>query len=109
MRINFNDLERKELKNFNGGEGALLAEMHVDDKQKILRGCLKKGSSIGAHCHETSSETLYVLSGEGIAVCDGKAEKLSAGDCHYCPKGSTHTLRNDKEEDLIFFAVVPLL
>ena len=27
--------------------------------------------------------------------------------CHYCPKGHSHGLFNDGDEDLVFFAVVP--
>ena len=30
------------------------------------------------------------------------------GDCHYCPKGHTHSLINNSDEDLVFFAVVPV-
>ena len=26
---------------------------------------------------------------------------------HYCPKGHKHTMVNDHEEDLVYFAVVP--
>ena len=27
--------------------------------------------------------------------------------CHYCPKGHTHSLMNDSDAELEFFAVVP--
>ncbi len=107
MRIQFDEVGEKELPAFYGGEDALRARMFVDANNKILRGRLVPGASIGLHKHETSSEIILILSGEGTAVCDGVEEKLVAGDCHYCPKGSTHTLRNEKQENLIFFAVVP--
>ncbi len=107
MKIQFDDMEEKRLLAFNGGEGVFLARMRVDEYGKILKGCLRKGCSIGLHTHSTSSESIYILSGEGIAVCDGVEERLRAGDCHYCPKGSAHTLRNEGEEALTFFAVVP--
>ncbi len=106
MKIQFENVEEKCLPAFNGGEGGFFARMQVDELGKILKGRLQKGCSIGEHLHGTSSEMIYILSGQGVAVCDGKVEELKAGDCHYCPKGSTHTLRNDNEEDLIFFAVV---
>ena len=38
---------------------------------------------------------------------DGSVEKLSAGDCHYCPRGSSHSFANEGSEDLVFRAVVP--
>jgi len=108
MKINFDRINLTELKNFYGGEGALFANMHVDECGKIMRGCLKKGSSIGLHRHDTSSEIIFILSGSGKAVCNGVEELLSAGDCHYCKKGSDHTLINIGDDDLCFYAVVPV-
>ena len=34
-------------------------------------------------------------------------ETVSAGGCHYCPKGHSHTMINNGKEDVIFFAVIP--
>ncbi len=107
MKIIFDQVEEKTLPAFNGGEGALIANIFMDERNKILRGRLEKGSSIGMHCHETSSEIIFITAGAGKCVCDGVVERLSEGDCHYCPKGSTHSLVNDGEEALCFFAVVP--
>ena len=107
MLIKLNEMEEKELKNFYGGEGALCAKLYDDGQNKILRGRLAVGSTVGVHTHETSAEIIFILSGKGKSVCDGKEEFLSAGDCHYCPKGSEHCLINEGEDDLIFYAVVP--
>lgn len=107
MVIKFDEMKETELKAFYGGEGALIANMFVDEKNKILRGKLVKGATIGLHKHEPSSEIIFILSGKGKSVCDGVEEILSAGDCHYCPKGSEHCLINVGEEDLCFYAVVP--
>ena len=107
MNIKFNEMEEKHMPNFYGGDGELIANMYVDDKNKILRGKLEKGSSIGLHRHVPTSETIFIVSGKAKAICDGVEEFLSSGDCHYCPKGSEHTMINIGEEDLIFYAVVP--
>ena len=51
-----------------------------------------------------------MISGTGKVLCGGACEPLSAGSCHYCPKGHEHSLINDSAEggeDLVFFAVVP--
>ena len=105
--IRFDDVQKTVLQNFKGGEGALHANMVADDLNRIMRGRLEPGCSIGMHTHEDSSEILYVISGVGTAILDGVEETLQAGDAHYCPKGHTHTLINRGTEDLIFFAVVP--
>ena len=107
MIIRFNEIEEKEMPSFYGGNGSLIANMYVDDKNKILRGKLAVGSSISLHRHVPTSETIFIISGSAKAVCDGQEELLSAGDCHYCPKGSEHTLMNVGDTDLIFYAVVP--
>ena len=85
----------------------MLARMYTDELTKIMRGTLEPGASIGMHTHETNSEMIYILSGNGKVLYDNGEESLSAGDCHYCPKGHAHSLMNDGEENLVFFAVVP--
>jgi mannose-6-phosphate isomerase-like protein (cupin superfamily) len=107
MKIRFDQIEAAVMPQFLGGEGALIAKIHKDEKNKILRGTLEPGSSIGLHCHKTSSETIFILSGKGSVLCDGVIEPLEAGDCHYCPQGHEHSLRCDSEEQLEFVAVVP--
>ena len=107
MIIKFDEIKEKELQAFHGGEGALIANMFVDEKNKILRGKLIPGASVGVHRHVPSSEIIFILSGKGKSICDGKEELLFAGDCHYCPKGSEHCLINVGVEDLLFYAVVP--
>ena len=48
-----------------------------------------------------------VLSGTGTMYINDGVEILTAGDCHYCPEGSSHSFVNEGSEDLIFHAVVP--
>ena len=107
MLLDFNAMDETVMPNFLGGEGALRAKMHVDDLGKIFRGVLDPGSSIGYHTHETSSEIIYILSGTGKVKVEDGEEQLKAGDCHYCPKGRSHSLINDSDGPLEFFAVVP--
>ena len=108
MKILFNDMNDTVLEKFNGGEGRLVAKMFNDGTNKILRGLLAPGCSIGMHVHATSSEIIYILSGEGkMYLSDGTVETLRPGDCHYCPKGTGHNFVNESDADLTFFAVVP--
>lgn len=107
MLIAFDQMEDTVLANFKGGEKELCAKMYLDPLNRIMRGKLIPGASIGMHTHETGSEIIYILEGEGKVLYDGGCERLAAGSCHYCPKGHTHSLINDSTEDLHFFAVVP--
>lgn len=106
MVIDFKNIEMTKLNNFYGGTKDTLAQMHVDDLNRIMQGKLVPGASIGMHKHETGSEIIYVLSGSGRVIYDGVVERVLTGSCHYCPKGHEHSLINDGEEDLMFFAVV---
>ena len=84
-----------------------MARMRVDELGKIMYGRLEPGSSIGFHSHETNSEIIYIISGKADFLYDSGKEEASAGECHYCPKGHSHSMINNGSEDLVFFAVVP--
>ena len=107
MKISFDSMDPVILANFYGGEKQFVAKMHRDENNKILKGTLIPGASIGYHCHADSSEIIFVLSGEGIVNDNGEEMTLRAGDCHYCARGEHHSLRNEGTQDLIFYAVVP--
>ena len=105
--IDFDSLPESRLPHFKGGEGELIAAMSGDGLCRILHGRLAPGHTIGEHCHDTSCEVIYFLSGHGKMILDGREERIEPGLCHYCPRGSTHQMINDASDDLVFFAVVP--
>ena len=105
--IDFNAIPENHLPSFKGGEGELVAAMSGDGLCRILRGWLAPGNTFGEHCHDASCEIIYFLSGHGRMILDGKEERIAPGLCHYCPRGSSHQMINDTDEDLVFFAVVP--
>ena len=115
MIIKEHDIEVSHLENFKGGEKHLEARMYFDGTNRILtRAKLIPGASIGVHTHEDSCEVIFVLEGDGTIVekepgSDMESTRsVTAGDCLYCPKGHTHSLRNTSSEgDLVFYAVVP--
>ena len=107
MLLNFEQMEENVIPHMRGGEGQVVNHMYTDGDNKIMRGFLAPGCTIGLHTHETSSEIICILSGTGKVLCDGEYEPLSAGSVHYCPKGHEHSLINDSDGDLTFFAVVP--
>lgn len=106
MKISFDEIEETVIENFYGGEGTIVSNLTVVNGNKIMRGHLDPGCSIGTHTHTDACETIFILTGIGKAVCDGVEESLSAGDCHHCPCGSTHELSNTGDSPLEFYAVV---
>ncbi len=109
MIIDFKKIKEEKTSGFKGGEGAMIHTMVSDEYGKIIRGRLEPGSGIGLHTHETSSEYIFILSGRGECTYDGETEIVEAGQCHFCPKGHSHSMKNNGDEDLEFFCAVPEL
>jgi len=107
MLIDFNAIPEVITPNMRGGEKEVAVKAFNDGSNKIMRGKLIPGASIGLHTHETNSETLYILEGNGKVLYEGEYIPLPTGSCHYCPKGKSHSLINDSDADLHFFAIVP--
>lgn len=114
MIIDFSKMDVTVLPNFKGGEKEFAANMFFDGTNRIFKGRLVPGASIGVHTHEDSCEVIFILEGSGTILeiepgsSEEKVSPVSAGDCLYCPKGHTHSLRNtSSDEDLVFYAVVP--
>ena len=106
MIIDFDEMEEKANPEFKGGKGVTYMKKYEDELGKIILGRLEPGSSVGLHTHETNSEIIYIVSGKADFIYDDKTESATAGGCHYCPEGHTHTMINNNSEDLIFFATV---
>ena len=107
MNIDFSTIPESVIPHMRGGEKEVRAHMFSDELGKIMKGRLIPGASIGLHTHETSSEIIYILSGTGKVKYDDGEETVKAGQCHYCPRGHSHSLINDSDSPLEFFAVVP--
>ena len=107
MIINFNKIEETVSPRFKGGEGDTKSRAFFDGVNKIMRGRLDVGCSIGYHKHETNSEVFLITSGVARCLYDDGEERLIAGDCHYCPQGHSHSLINASDsEPLEYFAIV---
>lgn len=106
MQIDFDLLENKKIINFKNGLGELCLKKFEDHSVKIMQSVLAEGSSIGEHFHTDDCEIIYVLSGEGIATCNGETEQLKKGVVHYCSKNSWHKIINSAKSDLVMYAIV---
>lgn len=107
MIIDFSNIKEECIPCFKGGEKEFNVKAYSDGLNKIMKGRLIPGASIGMHTHETNSEIMTITKGHGTVLYGGERIKLHTGDIHYCSKGNSHSLINDGETDLEFFAVVP--
>ena len=106
MKIDFKEIINSAELNFKGGKGLFQFKKYEDDETKIMLAKLEKGSSIGFHRHDDSNEVVYILKGKGIMICDCEEEVLNTGDASFCGRGGSHTLKNDFDEELVFFSVI---
>ena len=115
MIIKLDEIALSHMAEFKGGKKEFAANMFFDGTNRIFKGYLVPGASIGVHTHEDSCEVIFILSGNGCLYekgpedAEATCKDVQAGDCLYCPKGHTHSLMNHEAavEDLVFYAVVP--
>lgn len=106
MRIDFNAIEAMTIPGMNNGTGMMSAQMYDDEKYRIIPTSIHPGGSIGSHLQSSGDDMNYILSGEGMAFCDGVEEELKPGVMHICPKDSEHSIINTGEEDLVMLTIV---
>ena len=80
--------------------------MFNDERYRIIPTRIHPGGSIGEHVQESGDDLNYVVSGTGMATCDGTEEPLSPGTMHICPRGSRHSIANTDDEDLVTLTIV---
>lgn len=110
MILDFASMAANTIPGFKGGEGEAIVRKFDDPRMgAVVRITLPKGASIGLHTHSGNCEIVYVLSGSGQCIDDGVEYPISAGMCHYCPEGDTHSIRNTGGEPLELLGVLPVV
>jgi mannose-6-phosphate isomerase-like protein (cupin superfamily) len=89
--------------------GGALAQMILDRRilQEIgflARATLAPGKEIEAHV-DPMEEIYFVLSGCGEMRVDGESQQVEPGDATWIPAGSSHSLLNNGEADLVILVV----
>ena len=107
MILDYNTLPFEDIPHFKDGEGTFRVQMYFDGTTRIMHGFLAPGASIGLHRHEGTAEILFLVRGQGLLTEDGVQQTLHANQCTFCPEGHEHSLFNNGETDLEFYAAVP--
>ena len=69
-------------------------------KLVFRKRALKPGSGIGHHV-QNEDEIYYVLSGRGLITLDGKTEEVGPGTAILTRTGSSHSLKQVGNDDLV--------
>jgi mannose-6-phosphate isomerase-like protein (cupin superfamily) len=89
--------------------GGAIAQMILD--RRILQEIgflafanLARGKTIESH-RDPMEEIYFVLSGEGRMSVDEETKHVGPGDATWIPAGSSHSLTNSTEKDLIILVI----
>ena len=104
--IDFKNFKKEKIEKFNNGDGYIIRYMYSDERVKIMKITIKKGSSIGLHQHVSNLEVAYVLSGVATSIVDGVKEKVEKNNVIYCPNKASHIIENNNDKNLVLFCVV---
>jgi len=76
-------------------------------RSQVAEMVLQSGRSTGGsdNVHEESDQWLYVVSGDGKAVIEGKEVKIENGDLLLIEKGETHEIINEGKAPLRTFSI----
>jgi mannose-6-phosphate isomerase-like protein (cupin superfamily) len=80
----------KEIKPHEEFENTLIKKLDTDDNSTSFIIWIKKG--VKSHKHETHSEIISVIEGEGVMTINKKSFDIKSGDYFRIPKNTFHSL-----------------
>ena len=99
-------------KNMRGGLGEVVIR-HYFKKEEIDAPCrlcsellLAPGTGIGEHEHINEDEIFIIQQGKALIVDGGKEFEVEAGDAILTGKGSSHSIKNIGDTDLLVTAII---
>ena len=106
------DREVVKAEHINGGNGYILRDMLLSEKQ--LNGIctyvscitLDPGCEIGNHTHSEDSEMYFLIEGSAMYTDNGEDCEVHAGDVMFCEKGDSHAIKNASDAPVRFVAVI---
>jgi quercetin dioxygenase-like cupin family protein len=86
----------------HGGAAAcmLLDSRVLEGLLFFAHAVLKPGREIEAHV-DPYEEVYYLLSGRGVMTVGDERQEVTAGDAIWLPRGVSHSLTNDGDEDCV--------
>ena len=94
----------------HGGAGTTTAYPFFADAPGLSfffrKRVLHKGAGIGMHQHD-KDEVYYVVSGKGRYIMDGTIRDVGPGDAMLTRTGSTHSLMQDGDDELVILLAYP--
>ncbi|MCP4650854.1 MAG: cupin domain-containing protein [PVC group bacterium] len=106
------DRESEVRTNMRGGPGEINIT-HYFKKDEISGPCrlcaelvLAPGAGIGLHEHANEDEMFIIQQGKGVVTDNDKEVEVTVGDCIITGGGSSHSVKNTGNTDLVITAVI---
>jgi cytosine deaminase len=81
-------------------------EPECTNRYSLAHAVVPHGEATLPHRLKTSSETYYILAGEGEMHIGDEAARVREGQAVYIPAGATQWIENTGEGDLVILAIV---
>jgi mannose-6-phosphate isomerase-like protein (cupin superfamily) len=79
--------------------------LYTGDKSQLVVMDIKPGEDVGMETHAHVEQTLFFLSGTGMAVLDGVETPIKAGDVVVVPPGTEHDFVNTGNDSLKIYTI----
>jgi len=84
-------------------------ELGASGDVTVLASIISPAGGTGLHTHKVD-EYMYVATGSGQSICEGKVEEVTPDSLIFAPKDVEHEIKNTGDETLKLFCVyVPSL
>jgi mannose-6-phosphate isomerase-like protein (cupin superfamily) len=74
-------------------------------RSQLVVMCIPPGGEVGLETHLHVEQTLFFLSGRGLATLDGKEQPIAAGDALVVTPGTAHNVVNTGGQPLEIYTV----
>ncbi len=79
--------------------------LHTDAKSQLVVMSIPPGGEIGMETHDTVEQTLFFLSGNGVAILNGERQEVHPGDAIVVTPGTEHNVLNTENTPLKIYTI----
>ncbi len=79
--------------------------LHTGSKSQLVVMSIPPGGEIGMETHRSVEQSLFFLSGTGVAILNGEKRELQAGDVLVVAPGTEHNVLNTGDVPLKIYTI----
>lgn len=79
--------------------------LFTGQKSQLVVMDIKPGEEVGLETHDHVEQTLFFMSGAGLAILNGQESVVKAGDCVVVTPGTEHNFINNGTESLKIYTI----